>query len=742
MAQTILPKLASKPIITSAMCPTDFSTTTPLSDVLNSEPVKRLLNQPNIIVRAIPLNIQTTPNSYNNVTNKVKMTHINVKESKTKLNTTILPENIKEKNADDENLLPSKINGKSEIMLVPIKSERKPCGHYEPCENIVCDVAVQQYMDRDGSSPLLATNIEEDEINAPVTKHCKNEKCDALSIDHDRCRRAVVRLYRCNRSKACDICGTELQTRRCRIHHKNCTRTNEYRHNESNRAEILKVRMREREIQMIEASKLSRKDYTDPVAALETLKRNEEIIIIPKSVPVRQPTTSTVPVTAPQHSPHINNVNNIFGKLLPNIPFVLPQQSLVVGKSQCSNENGITAAMQVAMPDATNQPFIPSTNSVPLARNQYVTFATQHSSQPLTLNDILFTQSHVMSTPIQSKPVLTPIRVVPITNLITQPSLLHQKQGIPRYCIMADSPIPIPLTIGNSQSSKSVAVSLTVTNQQPVQQTTAPLTITNSLPIPSLIPITTAKPQPTQQPIAPLTVPKPTLVPRAITKIEIPNESNISFKKRKPISKKKRKHKKKEFKCKYCLKRFSTDWYFKLHVAMHTGESRYSCKVCKESFANNIELRNHMVLNHKKNKLPEVQALIKKKRSLQQTFQCLDCPTNCPTMRDLKYHRQLKHGRVACALCHAEVMQEELVKHFASVHNRTGKILDRMDAAMENGDVSDEDFDTKDFVKIDTNSLPVKTKIENDSKTNGHNSNYDEITVENIKIELDDFNET
>ncbi|XP_076295148.1 uncharacterized protein LOC143216193 [Lasioglossum baleicum] len=752
MAQTTLPNLASKPLTTSAMCPTDFSASTSLSDVLKSEPVKRLLNQPNIIFKAIPLN--ATPVNHNKVTNKMNNIHLDVKESKTKLNTTILPD--EEWNEEDKNLLPSKKKGKSEIMLVPIKSEMKPCGHYEPCENIVCDVAVQQYVDREGSSPLISTNIEEDEITAPVAKHCKNEKCDALSIDHDRCRRAVVRLYRCNRSKACDICGTELQTRRCRIHHKNCTRKNEYRHNESNGAEILKVRMREREIQMMEASKLSRKDYSDPAAVMQTLTKNEELIVISKSVPVQQSQPQPQPQLQPQSQPQTNTINSIFGRLLPNLPnLVLSSENVVLGKSQCSNKNGITAPIQVATPDAINSRFIAATNSVPLAHNQYVTFTTQHGTQPLTLNDILFTQSHVMSTPIQPKPMLTPIRVVPITNLITQPSLLHQTQGVPRYCIMADPSISMPLSLGNPQAMQLGSMSLTVTNQQSIQQKTVPLTLANALQIqpsvvpqpstvsqsstvlqPSTVPQPSVVPQSSAVPQQSITVPKPSLIPRKISKIEIPRYYSRR-KKRTSSPRMKPRLKKKEFKCEYCLKRFSTDWYFKLHVAKHNGESPYFCKICKESFPNYVELRTHRVLNHKKVMSPQDQSFLKRKQIMQQSFQCLDCPANCPTMKDLKYHRQLRHGKVACTLCHAEVRQEELVKHFATVHNRTEKTVNKIDTSIENGNVSAETFDVEDVTEIGTNSSQEKVKTKNKGKMNGHNSNFDEITIDNIKMELD-----
>ncbi|XP_031843101.1 uncharacterized protein LOC116431590 isoform X2 [Nomia melanderi] len=756
MAHATLPKLVSKPINTSNMCPTDFVATTPLSDILNSEPVKRLLNQPNIIIKAIPLNVHATPVSHNNVSNKMNNIRSDIKESKQSKLNTFPSQVIKAEQKEDENLLPSKKNGKSEITLVPIKREKKSCGHYEPCENIVCDVTVQQYVDRDGASPMLATNIDEEEINAPVSKHCKNEKCDALSIDHDRCRRATVRLYRCNRSKACDICGIELQTRRCRVHHKNCTRTNEYRHNETDGAQILKVRMREREIQMMEAFKLSRKDYMDPVTAMETLKKNEELIIIPKSTPMQQSMINVTSVSATQPTPQVNSVNDLFGKLLSNIPIVLPQQNLVFGKSQCSNENGVTNPVQVTLSDTLNTSFIASNHPVSLTQNQYVTFATQHNSQPLTLNDILFTQSHVMSTPIQSKPLLTPIqskplitpiRIVPITNLLTQPSLLHQTQGIPRYCIVADPPIPVPLTLANPQPMQQSTISLAVTNSQPTQQTTVPLTITNSVPLQQpMVSLTGTNPQPTQQPIVPLTIAKTIPAdqrPICVPKNDIRNDSKESHpRRRKTFTRKKRRLRKKEFKCDYCFKCFSTEWYFKMHVAKHTGGSRYPCKICKESFNNSYHLKTHMLLNHEEES-PQDHSDVYKKPKQEQSFQCIDCPIECTSMKDLKHHRLISHGRVACTLCNAEVLQDELAKHFATVHNRTDKIANRSEETIENGDISNETLKAmivSDIIKIGTNNINSQKGLqyENDETMNRDVSDIDEITIENIKVELDD----
>ncbi|KAK1122648.1 hypothetical protein K0M31_009091 [Melipona bicolor] len=569
MDHASLPKFICNPINTSKTCPSDFTT---LADVLQSDPVKRLFNQPNIIIKMIPIKVNPTSASNNKIsTNKVHDTEYisNINKAKQSELSVIPLQKNQEENIDDENLLPSKKQGKSEITLVPVKREKKSCGHYEPCENIICDVIVQQYVDRDRLSPMLAFNIEDSEINAPVSKHCKNNMCDALSIDHDRCRRAIIILNKCNRSSTCDICGVTLKTQRSRVHHRNCTRRNVYRHNETSSAQILKERMREREIQIIEASKIKKNDYTDPIMgynlAMETLKNNKELIITPKSVPLqqqqqrrRQPfpsasltTTPTITITknsisTTESTSQISNVNNVFGELLStNIPIVIPQQSIIIGKAQCSNENGISTPIQLTLSETLTKSLITTTTTASLPENHLFTFTTQTNTHPMPINDLLLSQSQIVTTPIQPKPFFTSIRVVPITNLLTQPSLLHQTQGIPKFCIMADN-IALPLT-----------------NPQSVQY---------SAPVP---------------------------------KVQSATDSKTISQKKKKKSKIVRKkwshkiHKNKDLKCDYCLKSFSTDWYFKMHVAKHINEKQFTCKMCKQSFNNRCDMKRHMSNHHK-----------------------------------------------------------------------------------------------------------------------------------------------
>lgn len=55
----------------------------------------------------------------------------------------------------------------------------------------------------------------------------------------------------------------------------------------------------------------------------------------------------------------------------------------------------------------------------------------------------------------------------------------------------------------------------------------------------------------------------------------------------------------KSFRCTFCPKRFSTDWYFKVHLARHVGEALFMCKACNGKFSNRYDLRKHIVNEHK-----------------------------------------------------------------------------------------------------------------------------------------------
>lgn len=588
--------------------------------MLQSEPVKRLFNQPNIIIKTIPLNSVSSELDKNVFGDKRNGMNA----------TTLKPSAISivpvDEERDDANLLPSKIEDKkSEIALLPVK--RKLCGHYEPCENIVCDVMVQQYVDNDRVSPILAVNIEEEEINAPVGKHCKNRYCDALSIDHNRCRQASIKLYRCDKCRECDICGITMEEWKSRIYHRNCTRKDEYRHNNVDRAHLLKERMRERELQILEVAKMKRTDYSDPVKAMETLRKNEEIIIIPKTALSQQPsititsvpTTQSVGTNASNAQPvKINSQANNFANIFRNLPFTIsPQNTLrpIESKTQPINQVGFSNLQQksyVVTPTSTptSVPASVATSvstSVPSSQNQYVlaTCSPQTTTiQPLTISNWVVSPSQVITTtPIQAKPFLTPIRVVPITNLITAPSLLHRTQGIPKFCIMAENVVTTPVTVSNPPPLQPVATTVSIA----ANAATTVNTVTTATAVTTSNTTTT-----TQQKDTP--------------KVPIQHYSIQKLHKGQKILKKK-----KTFFCDYCSKHFSTDWYFKMHVAKHKGVKLFFCNLCDESFSNKYDMKKHMSKQHNGQK-----EMFTTQRSKE--FACDKCDYVCKSFAFFKNH--------------------------------------------------------------------------------------------------------
>ncbi|XP_050449871.1 uncharacterized protein LOC126850677 [Cataglyphis hispanica] len=677
MAYAPLPKLI--PINASNMCPNNM-TKVSLCEVLQSDPVKRLFNQPNIIIKTIPLNsvAELDKNIFDNKRNG--MNAMTLKPPAI----SIVPVRIPDEEKEDANLLPSKIEDKkSEIALLPVK--KKLCGHYEPCENIICDVIVQQYVDDDRVSPMLAVNIEEEEINAPVGKHCKNEYCDALSIDHNRCRRASIKLHRCDKSRACDICGITLEGRKSRIYHRNCTRKDEYRHNNIDRVHLLKERMRERELQILEITKMKRNDYSDPAKAMEILRKNEEIIIIPKTTPSQQPiititsipTTQSIGTNASNAQPiKINSQGNNFANILGSVPLTISPQNTscpIESKTQSINQVGFSN-LQQSYVTSTSTPISVPVSSVPVAtsvpasssQNQYVHMATCLSQttniQSLSINNWVVSPSHILTTPIQAKPFSMPIRVVPITNLITAPSLLHRTQGIPKFCIMAENVTPV--TIPNPSSLQPAAI---VTANAVNTSTTTSVTSNT---------ITT-----TQQ--------------KDTSKVPIQHYSIQKLQGEKILKRKK------TFFCDYCSKHFSTDWYFKMHIAKHKGVKLFFCNLCDESFSNKYDMKKHMTKQHSSQK-----DMFTTHQSKE--FSCNKCDYVCKSLiffkNHIKTHATLNSDKVNIKVRKQKLKSsEEKVNHTTSVHDSNRK--DMKELSLDEKDISS---NLKNKVSVETTQDNVK----------------------------------
>lgn len=634
---------------------------------MKSDAVKRLFNQPNIIIKTIPLDDPsdinlTNTNGFSDKRNGIYNDLHNPFEPDISIH-AVKTTNT-EKIIDDSTLLPSKNEGKSEIALVPIKRKTKNCNHLEPCENIICDVNIQQYVDQDGVEPLLAINIDDDEINAPVAKHCKNEKCDSLSIEHDRCRRVLIKLHRVDdRRGCCDICGLRLKYNKSRIHHRNCKRKNAYRHNENDGAQVLREKLREREIQLLEAAKLKKNDYMDPVngysKALEALQNNEELIVIPKTtVPQQTPiiTITTVPSNSGNQQQY-PNIKDVFRSILPKLPIMLSQSNVIIGKQIGAEDRSSPPPLKPIRPQIENTNNTTTGTLSQMLQNPFikVTGIPQGSFvQPMSINDWLMSQQ-IVTTPIQPKPFLTPIRVVPIANLKTQPSLLHQTQGIPRFCIMADTGIRAPTPAQTQQQQQQQ-------RQQPQQQQQQ------------------EQQKQEQKPPQPNIIKFRVLQPATPTDVKIiPNSIQETRAAKSRIWKKNARLRKKRagrmFNCTYCPKRFSTDWYFKMHVARHRGEMLFSCKLCEEPFSNKYDIKKHVSKEHKEGEVRcEVcgnicssETELQEHMKLTTRLMCEECKQMYKTCNAF-YEHQKKHGSVVCVQCRIQVPKLRYKKHLLVQH--------------------------------------------------------------------------
>ncbi|XP_044013062.1 homeobox protein 13-like [Aphidius gifuensis] len=753
-----------------------LSDKTSFAEVLQSDPVKRLLKKPNILLRAI---CKTPAETVNNNNNNNSNNYINNDSSCTSVtsNVTSASKSIQKTNdlsipTKGEYLLPSKNNGKSEIILERVDNSKKNCGHIENCEYIMCDVNVEQYVDENEVSPIVAINIDETEINAPVSKHCENNNCDALNIDHNLCRRIIIPLYPCDKINKCDICDVLFKTRKSRLIHKNCIKKNIYQHNKVDVDKLLRQRMRERELQINELLKIKRSEnihdrYTEE-NIIQRLKKNRELDVIPKhKIPPepiititplsklvkklqqeqkqeqqqqQQPifdlgrissiqTSSNLPSTVTNNShnnnSNYNNNNNSIDsnkielKLSKNSSLILPKSAATQFLNNSDNlsllsqkQNNINLCMNNGSinqhdkhHEYTNKNTIPQATVYPISIADWVKAQQeQHEQQQLqeqlqqqqqqhlqqlqkqlhlqqqqqqqqkqlhlqqqqqqqqqqnNINNISNNNNNNVDTlRLQNNSVFMPVRIVPIANLKSEPSLLHHQLGIPKYCLVADTVLPTDI----KGQLKQILPAPTIKIAPKPKPTTSFIQLQ---PIQSIQPVQPIQPI---QPVLPNSMPINTAI-NELLKINNNNEQqdnnnikidkvtsfnlrrtrrnrNRAIRRRKAAAEKaeqarlnkinngdnnninngdnninktniplkltpkvlrgprgtytkRQKGETKNFQCEFCHKRFYTDWYFKTHLARHTGELSEKCNYCDSGFTNTYDLRRHMSIDHK-----------------------------------------------------------------------------------------------------------------------------------------------
>lgn len=118
----------------------------------------------------------------------------------------------------------------------------------------------------------------------------------------------------------------------------------------------------------------------------------------------------------------------------------------------------------------------------------------------------------------------------------------------------------------------------------------------------------------------------------------------------------------KVYQCTFCQKKICTDWYFKLHVAKHKGEIKFTCKFCKKPFKHLYNMTKHIVTMHKKDSAEdsatkeEIDAYIEEDRH---SLNCASCNQSFVSKTELENHP----CRVVCMLCHARVLHGDLLLH-------------------------------------------------------------------------------
>ncbi|XP_014487469.1 PREDICTED: uncharacterized protein LOC106751153 [Dinoponera quadriceps] len=526
-----LPKLI--PIKTANICP-DIVPKPAVSKWVQPCAIMRLLRQPNIDIKAVPVPTVEDPRE---VLRDYKRANI-LKRNFVRLSSKQSEAVVDTSDEEDGNLLPSKRKDKlSEIILIPVKP--KSCRCAGPCETIICDVIVQQHVEEGKVSLMLALNINEEEIDALVGKHCDDEYCDALSIDHDRCRRGLVKLYKCDESDICDICMVPMTSWKSRLYHKKCEKKDEYRHNDVSKERLLKDRFRLQELRILHDLRARRKNYLDPVdgavLAMEALRNNKELVILPK--PSREPIVTVTTVPNGQLVPPVNSQISGQKNVVSGVTITIPPPSDVALFSNRAYLKGTRPAAQgttyIVNPAHTQAVAMPP-------QNQYVKFVNLSvvNDQPAASTapgNLIVPQPHVPTNSLaqSTKTVLEPIRVIPITNLKTAPSLLHRQQGVPKFCVVAGNVITTLTVPSLSALQPIIAANITAQAEQ----------------IPRagrlLVPIVDASKTP----------------PALLQKQRIFQQKSVFVKKPN-----------KRFFCVYCCKHFSTDWYFKKHVAKHVSQ--------------------------------------------------------------------------------------------------------------------------------------------------------------------------
>ncbi|KAL7306092.1 hypothetical protein TKK_0001545 [Trichogramma kaykai] len=743
-----------------------------LNQFLQSDHVQKLFNQPNIVIHAIPHN--DSPTAYRMVKSGTSIeltTHERSDQSD-------LPSNNKKiSNGVDkhkETFLPSKKNGKSEIVLVPIVRKRKECGHFEPCESLTCDVVYQQYEDEKGLTPLISTSLKEEEIDEEVSKQCECQKYDPLSSNDDHSQSASTELYKCNKCTTCDICGMKFDNLVDHLNHKKCKRKSDFLHNIATPTEVFKYKMRQRELQILDDAKFKKtSDYLDPVMGfsrtMTALTNNDELIIIPKAPPPHYKLFNSN--TSPMNN--LINLNNYYGQGRYGSNYCNSFKNNYRSKKLLDADKELTSAMITSIIESCqksieSRPKRDKTNYLSLRyksekphylSSKHIKLSDHLNGGTVEIKDLTNAQFNYpidanmlvqksntypkknTKTNIQDKnnlnsldqqPVLTSLGLTPTNQKAPESSQILKKESknsekkVKAFTNLAST------DENNSQTSEyKLEVTLQNENEKPM--------ITPLLKSPNenkkFKAIANKNQLASKHLVNILPKPSDKIASEEIcSKLEVSSQKEVIelFKKQK-FKKRSRKKllKKGKFKCTHCQKGFSSIEYCKLHIARHENNTAFFCRICEKGFVDKYEMKKHSEVSHKIGEVKcemcnsivsSVEELNKhmKNPSTKLEHKCLECSECFDTCRGLDYHMRKIHGFLICAICKHQIAKLKIKRHLMLEHsiskNRVESNLNKLSLEPEKNDSAslENSINEVDLQPIEKIQFPKENKTNDD----------------------------
>ena len=288
----------------------------------------------------------------------------------------------------------------------------------------------------------------------------------------------------------------------------------------------------------------------------------------------------------------------------------------------------------------------------------------------------------------------TPVKVVPIAELKTEPSLFHQKKGVPKFCIVPDlsaTPQIVP--------KKKKIYQIKKDKKQQTSQFPRLLPKTSQI-------LKSGKIRPLQSALSVTTY-------NADEKML----DSTSLIKKQKVRKRPRKklQRKGKFRCSKCGKRFSSLDYCRLHMNQHENNLDFFCKICEKGFPNMHYAKKHMKSDHQEGEvrceicnsiLSSMEELLKHMKcpEIQVKQNCTECSESFETCNNLDIHMKISHGFRICTMCKRQVAKPNIKRHLVLIHtiskNRSETAFEKLSyAPSENDKICDMDLISETNVK-------------------------------------------